>query len=532
MTVNDVEKVFLDGGGFLSKDGAITADKKFNLFENTEGRIDLTDKIYSGVVSSVDASATKNGVTLTGSSLVSSINLAANRKKDLFKYGGGSVTISGYENNIDRIDIGDTGHINLFEVNDSDVAISVSNSGNDIISLTGAQAKEILIRDDDSRGFSKFVFAKTGVLYNKAKKPTEATIYKNADNFKADKSIKKIFVKENVADISIESGNNKSTLDASAANGVILIGGGKKNKFVASDGADSFIHNGGKDIIENFNAASDQISLSGDNLAEAKISLGKKSIKFKFDNKNALALKSDSKIDSLTVDGENYTFAKNAIVKGGSVTLTSAFSGKYKVAGGATVDGSLAEKNLAFKGTSATESLVGGKKKTTFKGGGGFDTLVGGTGKDVFFYAKGDAGISTIANFDFGVDKLKIANNTISEIKKDGDKIQFAMTNGKKGGTSPIGWFNVDTSKTEKDIAIKANNTFYWFAKEDAKDVDGNILAKAGDLITANKKVTRAQVTTAGYGVIDLGYSTNLVKSKVAVKAGEFTFDSSGIRKK
>ena len=128
--------------------------------------------------------------------------------------------------------------------------------------------------------------------------------------------------------------------DASAANGVILIGGGKNTKFIASGGAD---------------------------LAEAKISLGNKSIKFKFGSKNALALKNDSKIDSLNVDGENYAFAKNAIVKGGSVTLTSAFSGTYKVAGGAIVDGSLVEKNLTFKGTSAAESLVGGKKKQPLK---------------------------------------------------------------------------------------------------------------------------------------------------------------------
>ena len=71
-----------------------------------------------------------------------------------------------------------------------------------------------------------------------------------------------------------------------------------------------------------------------------------------------------------------------------------------------------------------------------------------------------------------------------------------------------------------KNVLIKANNTYYWFD-------DSN------NLITADTKVTKAQVQAAtGYEILDLSYSTNLVKTNLATKAGEFTFSSDGISKK
>ena len=157
----------------------------------------------------------------------------------MFEYGGGSVTISGYETSTDRIDIGEIGPIDLFEVKGDDVAISVGGTAKDIISLGSVKDKEVLIHDADSKGnsFSKFVFHADGVLYNKEKKPTEATIYHNvskATAFTADDSIKKIFLQSGVAGVSIQSGNNKATLDASAAGAVSLIGGADNNKFIGS----------------------------------------------------------------------------------------------------------------------------------------------------------------------------------------------------------------------------------------------------------------------------------------------------------
>ena len=252
-------------------------------------------------------------------------------------------------------------------------------------------------------------------------------------------------------------------------------------------------------------------------LESAKITLSRKSLKFKFTNKNALTIKSDDSITSAQIDDKNYSFGKNSIINKDSseVTLTSQFSGTYKIDGVNDVDGKLVKKNLTFKGTSAAETFTGGQKKTTFKGGGGDDTLTGGAGKDVFFYAKGSTGTSTINDFDFTKDKVKIANGTIGKISTVSGGLQFDMTSGKKGDTGTVGSFKLTTTNSN-NVLIKANSTYYWFADADtASDTDG---VAVGDLITADTKVSKANATSTGYAILDLGYSTNLVKTGVAVK--------------
>ena len=565
----DDKKETVTSGGFLTQAGFLktigtttslstgietTTSRGFKLFSGTKGTIDLSDTLYGGNIATIDASEAKNSVTLTGDENIKSLTFGANKKKDLFVYGGGSVTINGYEAGKDRLDIAEVGPINAFSVGGGDVAISVTAGTDNVISLKGAANQEVLMRDYGSKNnsFSKFIFARTGVLYNKEKKPTEAIVYSNAGNLTGtEDSIKKIFLQENVAGVSIQSGNNKATLDASAAGtatgeAISLIGGAKSNRFIGSNFADMFVYTGGKDNIQDFDAT-DKISFDTDKLNDAKISVSKKSIKFKFDSKNALTLKGKNTISgALSVGDTSYTFSKNAYsTDAGTVTLTSEFSGTYKLADGvSTVDGSDVKKNLTYKGTSAAESLVGGLKKTTFKGGGGNDgdTLVGGTGKDIFFYAKGDSGTNEIQKFDFGVgkDKLKIANGTIGEIStltSDGKTaIQFDMTNGKKGNTNTVGSFKL-TSKLKSDgsgedidaskVVIKANNTFYWFASGGetiyTNDETTGGAAVAGDLITTTNKVTAREVKDCD--IIDLGYSTNLVKTGVAYKVTEsFTF--------
>ena len=132
LTFNEsaVEKIDLEGGGFLTQAGHVGAGTaaKLRLFAGTKGNIDLVkDSIYSGAsISEVDASAITNSVTLTGDDNVKSLTLGANKKKDLFVYGGGEVTISGYETGTDRLDISEVGPLNLFEVNNGDVKISVT----------------------------------------------------------------------------------------------------------------------------------------------------------------------------------------------------------------------------------------------------------------------------------------------------------------------------------------------------------------------------------------------------------------------
>ena len=288
--------------------------------------------------------------------------------------------------------------------------------------------------------------------------------------------------------------------------------------FIGSGNADLFVYTGGKDAIQDFGDG-DQISLDGDfDFNEAKITASNRSFKFKFSSKNTLAIKAEkggSLSGTFTINGETQTFEKNAIGDGeGNVSLTSAFSGTYKIDTDdedevkvQNVYGGDVKKNLTYKGTEEAETLTGGQKKTKFKGGGGADTLVGGEGKDTFFYAKGETGDVTIASFDFSKDKLKIASNTIANISTVEGGIKFDMGDGS---------FNLEIDNTSETL-IRANNTAYWFAQSDGEDINGNSYS-VGALITADKKISKSEAASTGYGIIDLGYSTNLAKTGVAFK--------------
>ena len=248
--------------------------------------------------------------------------------------------------------------------------------------------------------------------------------------------------------------------------------------------------------------------------------------------------KGDTLSGELTIDGKDRIYGKNSIAESGSVSLTSKFGGTYKIDGVSTVDGHLVEKKLTVKGTTADETIVGGKNKTTFKGGGGTDSLVGGSGDDIFFYAKGDTVTATIADFDFSNDKLKIAGGTLAKVSSiQGGGVRFGMKNG-KGESPEVGWFDVKTYATYDNddnptsnnidgskVLIKTNNTYYWFAAQDVTEEvtteGGNgstvTLAKAGDLITWDKKVSSSDVKNHDSAVIELNYGTNLVRAGVAV---------------
>ncbi len=538
-----------DNNGFLTKDGVVSigsGTKKLDLFESSKGKIDLTEAPYaSASINAVDASdVAKQTVTLIGGTQGGTFTFAGNnKKKDQFEYNGGNVTISGYEAGKDRLNL-NTAALSGFSVSsetNGDVSLG---AGSDVVVLKGMKGQEVLLHHADSKrnSFTKMVFKQEGVILNKEKRPTMATVYSGANYSAAteDTTVKKIFIADGITGASIVAGDkNKTTLDASASNGgVTLTGGAKNDKLIGSTVAgDTFIYTGGKDIIQNY-SSNDQISLGSDfkdNLLNSKISAGSRSIKFKFagSSKNTLTIK-PAKGSTLggalfISDTPNYTYAKNAIASGTTVSLTSEFSGSYRLknSGVNNVDGSLVKKNLTYRGTSADETLSGGTKKTTFKGGGGKDSLKGGSGNDIFFYAKGDSGNTTIADFDFTKDKLKIAGGTITKITVNGGAIEFDMNNGRKNSAN-IGSFKITGSASytngKKDdtstfnpnsTLIKANNTYYWFAKEDVTD-SGNVLANAGNLITTESKVSKSDTT--GYAIIDLGYSSNLVNAGVATK--------------
>lgn len=581
---SSIEKISVENGGFLTKDGYVDTNAEFKLFANAKGNIDLTDDPYKGTdIATINAANSKNLVTLTAVSLSSPVyyTLANNKKKDVFNYNGGNVSISGWESGYDKLNIVG-GFINSFSIGGDDLYISVSGSGkytggtSDVISISGGKDNEMLIHQSTDKGssYAKMVFNESGVLLNKLRKPTAATITSAIDKDKGftantdeKNTISKITIEESVAGTSIYAGNRTKTIfDASLANGVTLIGGAKNDKFTGrSSVADTFVYAGenniaGKDVITNYESGSDEISFATDipvSLNTAKISAKNSGATFKFNQKNSLNVKAakNSTISAITFDGTDYKFGKNWFATTATpttVSLTSQFSGTFKTddkalsSNATVVAGNLVQKNLTYKGTSAAESLVGGsnsKMKTTFKGGGGNDTLVGGASKDIFSYSKNNSGNVEIQKFDLTNDKLKIAGGTISTISTVSGGIRFNMNN----ASFNIGDFvTYDASGTESEFTptkflIHANNTYYWFAEETITDTAINskgetettLTAAAGSLVTTTNKISKSTASNAeGYSIIELGYSTNLASAGVAKKFSSYTFTSSGAQKK
>ncbi len=538
-------KVSLNGSNaYLTKDGVASiksgTDSSLDLFASAKGRIDLTDTLYSGEsIKAVDAGEVKNQtVTLVGGKQGGTFTYAENKKKDGFEYGGGNVTISGYEGGRDRIDLNGVASLRSFTADTDGVKLTLGDSNT--ISIAGAKDKEVLLRDT-SRGYKKMVFTADGVVQNKKNNPTMATVSTGAgNNYSAGATIKKIFVTDVSAGTSIQAGKNNTIIDASAAgHGVSLSGGAKNDKLIGSSYGDLFIYGAGKDVVQGF-GTSDSISLSDEQSAKlksAKITASKKSIKFKFGNKDVLTIKSnDTMSGALNINGEDKIYFKNAIGSGVRTSLTSEFSGTFRTQDSKRtlsevtyVDGSKVKKNLTFSGSSEGETLIGSdsNKKTMFKGGGGADSLVGGDSKDTFFYAKGNTGDATIAKFDFANDKIKVSSGIISKIENLGSAIKFSMTNGKSTDAA-VGSFTITSKGDGKSfdaskVAIKANNTYYWFT-ESGSDTTKYYSASTGEEIGAGTLITTENrlknAPSGGYVVIDLNYSTNLAKNDiVAVKA-------------
>ena len=521
-----VEKILLaDSTDSLTKDGRIKdSDKMLELFSEQKGRVDLGETIYSGVAG-IDASKiTDNGVTMTGGSLGGAFIFANNKKNaDVFEYNGGAVSLSGYTAGIDKIDLVEAS-LQSFTFGEGSAVSLTTDKG--VISLDGAQGKEVLLRDATAKNnsFSKMIFFANGVLHDKDKNATTAILsYGAGDNvegsenkrYTAASTIKKITVGNDVTAISVQASNKNTIIDASNAGaGVSLIGGSGNDKFTGRKGADTFVYTAGKDVITNYEV-DDSITAEGFDFGNAKITQSRKSVTLKFSNKNSLAIKSEDAISTININGTAYNFGKNAVISGGVASLTSNFSGTYKAGEGVTlIDGSaISKKNFTMQGTKAADTLIGGsgaKKKVTFKGGGatsGADSLVGGASKDTFFYAKNDTGAAQVTNFDYANDNVKI-KRTLTDINKTSSSLEFVMGS---SNTLTLKTDNKNNNIGSSNVLIKANNTLYWF--EGSGDDYGLYTAKDKESKAAIKSVLRSK---DNYAIVDLNYSTNLVKGKVA----------------
>ena len=496
----ELEKIFLTTENtFLTKEGVVT-DTTLKLFSGARGRIEVSG------ITGIDASAVKKqNVTLVGGTGGEFTFSGKNNKADVFVHQGGRDTIKNYEVGKDKISL--ESELVDFSVADNNVTLRLSDDSK--LVLDGVAGAEVNLNDPNKNRYFKKIFASDGVLKDKAK-ATSVTLYAGAfangyDATNDDKTIKKITVAENVTGATSITGNAQnnvidvSKISIGGDNGFTLCGGLGNDKITGSSKADLFVYTGGKDIIGGYGSG-DSISIGERDLTAANISKNKNGVVFKFSGKDALTVKSGEKI--FNIGGTSYSFSKNAIINDGGASLTSNFSGTYTLSDGAItkVDGGAVKKNLSLKGMkNHGELLIGGGKKTKLHGNGGDDTLQGGAGVDTFFYSKGESGAIHIANFEGGKDKIKISGSKVIEKISTSGNFGFTMTN---GATMEF------DDKAVNDVLIKANNTYYWF------DAGGN-------WVTSTDKISNYAAKSSDYAIVELGYSTNLVKAGLAHKSDE-----------
>ena len=526
-----VSAVSLDGGGLLTRAGKVDATgAALTLFAGAKGKID------GASYTNIDASkVTSNVVTIEGGASGGTFTFANNKKADVFEYGGGAAVVAGYVADSDKINLGDYTY-ETFTVNGDNVVLNTKHGNtNGTVSIGNVKGKEVLLHDGDrnkTNQYSKLVFADNGVLQDKASKPTSVTISGGASSYDAGNTVKKIAVNGEFSKaISISGGNVNAAIDLSDASlnvadnanaAMSIIGGTKNDKITAGAAKEVFVYKGGKDVITGYGSA-DSMSLDGFSMSDiTKTTKSGNTITLKFKkSSDSLTIKGDSSsMNTIAIGGASYAFGKkNTIYVGGVASLTSGFSGTY-TADTATTDASSATKNLTIKGLkNSDDTITAGKgSKTMLKGQGGNDNLVGGSGVDTFYYKKGEKGDIKITNFDGGTDKIKISGSkVITNIDTTDSKLTFTMD----GASIKIDTYGQDgTESVGMDkIAIRANNTCYWFDSDGFTDISGE--SHASGWVTSINKITASKAKSEGFTVVDLGYSTNLVKAGLAYKVND-----------
>ena len=270
------------------------------------------------------------------------------------------------------------------------------------------------------------------------------------------------------------TGNSKANKIYGGSGNDTLWGGAGNDTLTGNAGSDTFIYTAGKDVVTDFNAATDKISIEGgvEAITNATFSgtasetliltINKQTLKIQSADGTSLAnteitvndavytfdknLISDgtsvtmysafkgaytAASDIITVDGSAYKFDKNQIstADGKSVSMYSAFKGAYTSTNATNIDGSAANGAMNITGTGNADTIYGGKKADTLSGGigadsieggagndsiyggAGNDTLTGGAGKDIFNF-KANEGADTITDYTEGQDKIKMLEGT------------------------------------------------------------------------------------------------------------------------
>ena len=341
-------------------------------------------------------------------------SISSSKGKNVYQYasGDGNDTISGLSAT-DTLKI-TNGEIDSWSIEDKDLTLNV---GNGSIKIANGAGASISVLESGSKKATTYIYGEN-VKYD-AKK-TAATIATNysGDYSETTKTVVTIDGAANSSALNI-SGNDKNNV-IKGGNGADTLNGGKGNDtLTGNDGADIFVYSAGKDVIADYVAGEDEISIGADFTASVK----SKDVIFKVGT-NTLTVKNGAG-KKVTVDDSVYIFESGKIFDENkdAVTLTSAFKGTIE-SGVVSVTGADTASNI--NGNSSNNVIIGGKGADTLNGGAGNDTLSGGAGKDVFVVSSGN---DTVTDYKAGEDKISLSS-AITNTSVSGDNVIFGTANG------------------------------------------------------------------------------------------------------
>ena len=367
-------------------------------------------------------------------------NLTGNDGNDTFIIGGGNDTITDYGNGSDSIKLTDY-------------------TMNDLTGITKSGSNVALTFGDDKLKIDSSV--------------DMITIDGKGYTFDSDKAITNdnkgvILVTNSTVDLStaytdaqtiFANGGGKIT---AAENSVTM--GGKNVTLVGGDGKDAFIYSGGSMKIENYNAATDFISLtSGYSIADSQLSGstvtltitdGTTSDKITIDagNSNSVVVKTSTATELIYIKEIDFDFNSDNPATATGVTVV-ADNGDFGVQGDSLDSGKGigTGKDEYYKGiksitaTKENSTLVGNANSNTFYiKGGAANILTGGIGKDYFVFNSG-GGIIT----DYG-----------SGATKTGAKITLADSATQKATSEYLAYDRTDPRSYMQAVdVLKVNGT-------------------------------------------------------------------------
>ena len=426
---------------YNGKDSRIILDSRDNYTANSNSTV----TIYSGAgddsirnygdTVTIDAGAGKDNignyasnVTITAGLGNDTIHNDEDSKNVLFKYtsGDGNDVIEGF-NSTSTLSIAGSTYTSV--ANDDDIIITV---GKGHITLVGAgNLNWVNVKNDTMPAATE-----TLKLNNKSKaNATLGATYRDANAGKRTKAIK---ITGNSVNNSILGGAGDDT----------LYGGTGKDTLMGGKGKDLFIYDAGNDVIADYSAANDRISLGAAvtkvevNYLDVVFTVGRDSLTVKNGSgKKLRMIDSTGKSFSTIIGSTNLTLTDNSTA---NVTLEPEYT---------TASASTRTKAAKITGNDYDNSLHGGKGADTLIGDAGNDTLRGGKGRDIFVYSSGNDVIADYASGDrislsapitktsakgldvaltVGEDKLTIKNakgKSLDLINPDGDNFSIIVGN-------------------------------------------------------------------------------------------------------